>query len=91
MVYGVELEHLDKHKNYLYYFPNYNPETVIKKYSFYSTYSRLNQLLKLFFNKRLAVPIHSLYSFYFIPIKKGYKMRRLAESKELLIHILFFL
>ncbi|CAD8111261.1 unnamed protein product [Paramecium primaurelia] len=62
----------DKMHIFLIYQPQNNYDFVIKRYA----------KVQRFFGKKRLYPEHSLYSFFFTAIKKGWKLRRLGEQNK---------
>ncbi|CAD8174031.1 unnamed protein product [Paramecium octaurelia] len=60
----------DKMQIFIYYFPLNNYDIVIKRYA----------RLQKFFGKRRLYPEFSRYSFFFLTIKKGWKLRKLGDK-----------
>ncbi|CAK56044.1 unnamed protein product (macronuclear) [Paramecium tetraurelia] len=64
------LAQFDKMQAFLYYFPFNNYDSVIKRYT----------RLQKFFGKKRLYPEFSNFSFFFMTIKKGWKLRRLGDK-----------
>ncbi|CAD8066035.1 unnamed protein product [Paramecium sonneborni] len=60
----------DKMQIYVYYFPLNNYDIIIKRYA----------RLQKFFGKKRLYPEFSKYSFFFLTIKKGWKLRKLGDK-----------
>ncbi|CAD8136310.1 unnamed protein product [Paramecium pentaurelia] len=64
------LAQFDKMQTFLYYFPFNNYDSVIKRYT----------RLQKFFGKKRLYPEFSKFSFFFMTIKKGWKLRKLGDK-----------
>ncbi|CAD8096313.1 unnamed protein product [Paramecium primaurelia] len=64
--------YFDKMQIFSYYFPINNYDVILKRYA---------KIQKQFGKKRLF-PESSIYSFFILTIKKGYKLRRLGEELQ---------
>ncbi|CAD8065068.1 unnamed protein product [Paramecium sonneborni] len=62
----------DKMQIFTHFFPFSNYDIVIKRYS----------RIQKFFGKKRQYPESSKYSFYFMTIKKGWKLRKLGEKLQ---------
>ncbi|CAK68206.1 unnamed protein product (macronuclear) [Paramecium tetraurelia] len=62
----------DKMHIFLIYQPLHNYDMVIKRYA----------KVQRFFGKKRLYPEYSVYSFFFMAIKKGWKLRRLGETSK---------
>ncbi|CAK56672.1 unnamed protein product (macronuclear) [Paramecium tetraurelia] len=69
---GQLAAYFDKMQIFSYYFPINNYDVILKRYA------RIQKQ----FGKKRVFPDSSIYSFFILTIKKGYKLRRLGEELQ---------